>query len=147
MNLPGCQQPFKLSAVLASLEWPWPTLPLWAAAPLHSQLISQVSWPAAPDSAWRLKLRGDECFPLQLQSFGMVCRCTLDRLPLCLILKVSLKPTSFLWLSTPHRVLILCVFMWLYLFYVYTCIFFSLFYPFVQHFVETLCLFKLVLYK
>ena len=95
---------------LTSLSCCTPTL----LADLSGQLTS-CSW-------WCLKLglspEGIEHLPLQLQNFGRDCLCTLDRHPLCLILKLFLKPTSFLWLLTPGRVLILCVYFTFLYFYV-----------------------------
>ena len=79
---------------------------------------------------------------------------SINRINVSLVV-LFLKPTSFLWLLTPRRVLILYVFMWLYLFNVYTCIFLKV-YLFIYFYLcfillcstlETLCLFKLVLYK
>ena len=94
---------------LTSLSCCTPTLP----ADLSGQLTS-CSWQCLK---LRLNSEGIEYLWLQLQNTGMNCCCTLDRPPLCLIL----KPISSLWLLTPCRVLIL----W---FHVYSCIFLSCIY-------------------
>lgn len=72
-----------------------PTIPHWAPAPLDTQPVSQVSWPAA---SWGRSSEGTKCVLLQLQDCGTSCHCSLA--------------TYFPWLFTPHGLFIWCALGW-----------------------------------
>ena len=114
-----------ISPIFASLHW----LPNVLPPPYLSELLHLYTRSRSLRSADQLLLtlpeglspEGTERLSLQLQNFGMDCRCTLDRPPLCLILKLLLKHTSCLWLLAPCRVLILCVYMYSFICFIFLC--------------------------